>query len=100
MLLENKDLLTSSKQAQSTLANGKEASETVSESKPGLTEPSTSVSGVRTELTARVNSCTSMEMFMMATGLMIKQMAQEFTSMLTAHSTKGSGRTICSTERE
>jgi hypothetical protein len=49
--------------------------------KLGLTEPNTQVNGVKTELMVKESSFMLMGMYMMAFGQMIRQMAQEFTSM-------------------
>lgn len=61
--------------------NGLVDSETVLEYKSGLMELNMKDSGKITELTEEVNSLMSMVTFMMATGLMIKRMASEFTFM-------------------
>jgi hypothetical protein len=49
--------------------------------KLGLMEPNTQGNGVKTELTVKESSFMLMAMYMMAFGQMIRQMAQEFTSM-------------------
>ena len=59
-------------------------------------EQSTSATGHLTKLMGRVNSFTQREMFTMASGWMIMLQAMEFTNIRTEHSTKDSGKMICS----
>ena len=64
-----------------TQVSGRVASGMDSESRPGMTEPSTAESGERTERMVREDLFTLMETFTMVIGPTTKQMAGEYTSM-------------------
>lgn len=89
---ENKDHLINSRQVQFIMGNGKEVLEMGMENRNGLMELLILVNGVKTELMERVDSFMLMEISMMDCGLMIKQMALVFTSMLTEHNMRVNGK--------
>ncbi len=75
------DLLILLRQVLCILENGREVLEMARVSKSGLMELATSESGEKTEHMEKENSYMWMAMFMMVSGLMIKQMAMGNISM-------------------
>ena len=92
---EKDALLIHSTTAQSTKENGSITQEMGLESNGGQMEPDTKEIGKITRLMVKENSATSMVMFMMVNGLMIKQTATACTCILMELDMRVNGKMIC-----
>lgn len=97
---EKKDQPTPSKPAQHTMANGLEDLEMDTAFRNGPMALSTRDNGKTIELTVKVNSFISTEIFTMVSGLTIRQMATESITTLMVQCMKDTGEMTCNMERE